>query len=158
DQIDGATRWGLDDGTAAFGVRAVFKHQGLPGSIAQPTTSAAMTTVDVIGDARADHRVGAAREREVGYLLVEAQRLHDPHGELGLGTEQRAYTTLSAGATSSWAIALGAHRLTTGGELRGDYFRDRDTSGVQPTEAGNRLGGALAIAAELALDPTVAIT
>src|SRR6185369_11203501 len=69
-----------------------------------------------------------------------------------------AYTTLSGGASSSWVVAIGPDRITAGGELRGDYFRDRDVSGTQPTEAGNRLGGGLALACELALDPTVAIT
>ncbi len=158
DQVDGATRWGRADGGVVGGLRAAYKHQGLPGSVANPTMDSSLTTVDVIGDARGDHQIGAASERELGYLLVEGQRLHDPRGELGLGSEQRAYTTLSGGATSTWIVAVGDHRLTGGVEARADDFHDRDTTGKQPTESGERLGGALALAADLALDSTITIT
>src|SRR5262245_25523018 len=65
DQIDGAARLGTDD--AQGGVRVAWKHQGLPGSIAQPALAATMTTLDTIADGHGDLRVGRATARQLGY-------------------------------------------------------------------------------------------
>ena len=154
DQVDGAARLGTRDGTTAGGLRAAWKHQGLPGSTAQPALYATLSTVDVIGDARAEHAVGDAIARELGYVLVETQRLRDPDAELGLGAEERAYLTLSGGATSTWRYA----RATAGLELRADRFRDEDTTGMQPTAIGDRVGGALLASYDLVPDETIVIT
>jgi iron complex outermembrane receptor protein len=158
DQFDGASRVGTPDGTVAGGLRLAYKHQGLPGSIAEPALDASLTTVDVIGDARAEHAIGAASERELGYVLVESQRLHDPLAELGLGAQQRAYLTLSGGATSVWHAPIAGDRATLGLELRGDRFRDEDANGMQPTVSGDRVGGAVLAAYDLALAPQLVVT
>ncbi|MGE5180838.1 MAG: TonB-dependent receptor plug domain-containing protein [Acidobacteriota bacterium] len=157
DQVDAATRAGTLDQQTAGGLRAAWKHQGLPGSTAQPAIKASLTTLDVIGDARGEHAIGDASERELGYLLVETQRLRDPLGELGLGTQQRAYVTLSGGATSTWHARVAGDRVTAGVELRGDRFRDEDTSGVQPAITGDRVGGALLGSYDLALAPELVV-
>lgn len=121
-QLDAASRVGTND--AAGGLRLAYKDQGLPGSIAQPSLHANLRTADAIADARA--------EDVHVYALVEAQRLRDPDGELGLGMQDRDYLTLSAGANG----ALHTHGLTAGAELRADRFSDGMVE-------GDRAGGAL---------------
>ncbi|HUJ57825.1 MAG TPA: TonB-dependent receptor, partial [Kofleriaceae bacterium] len=158
DQVDAASRLGRADRSAEGGLRVAWKDQGLPGSITEPAFAARLETVDVIGDARGEHQLGPASERELGYLLVEDQQLRDPMGELGLGSQRRAYLTLSGGASSTWAARLGDQRLTAGVELRGDSFRDHDLSGAQPIVSGDRLGGAVLAALDLAMDPAVVVT
>jgi vitamin B12 transporter len=160
DQVDAATRVGAAERGPAGGVRASWKHQGLPGSTAQPSLQASLSTVDVVGDARAEHAIGGggAIARELGYVLVETQELRDPLGELGLGAQARANLTLSAGATTTWRFAVGADRAIAGLELRGDHFRDRDEAGVQPEVTGDRAGGALLAAYDRALAPQLVVT
>ncbi|HSD89962.1 MAG TPA: TonB-dependent receptor, partial [Kofleriaceae bacterium] len=157
-QLDLTSRAGLADRTAVGGVRLAWKQQGLPGSATQPSLDARMTTLDVIGDARGDLHVGPAIARLLGYVLVEQQELDDPSGELGLGTQQRGYLTLSGGATSTWHLPLGVHRVTAGIEVRGDRFRDRDMSGMRDAFIGDREGAAALAAVDLTLDPTIVVT
>ena len=158
EQLDAATRVGLADQRAAGGLRLAWRDQGLPGSIAQPALAAHLTTLDVIGDARADHAIGPALARELGYVLVESQDLHDETGELGLGAQLRHYVTVSGGASSTLRVPVHGDRATAGVDLRADSFRDRDASGAGPTVTGNRLGGAVLAAYDAALDPTVTVT
>ena len=146
DQLDVATRAGRLDRALAGGVRVAYKDQGLPGSVAQPAAAASMRTLDVIADAHAEQ--GDARE--LTYVLVEDQRLADPLGELGPGSQARRYRTLSAGASASYEIA--------GVELRADHFTDTDDRGMQPTVVGARYGGAAMIAKEIVLAPQLAVT
>jgi outer membrane cobalamin receptor len=148
DQLDAASRFGTERWAA--GGRAIWKHQGLPGNVAQPALAASLVTLDAIADARATHEWGAATARELGYVLVERQTLRDPDGELGLGAQDRAYLTLSGGAASTWTAALTerAH-ASVGGELRGDWFRD-DGAG-RDALVGTRGGAALAAMVEIAL-------
>ena len=151
--IDGATRWATTDRSIAGGLRAAYKRQGLPGSTAQPSRAAALSTGDAIGDAALDVRAGGATGRQLAYFLVERQHLDDPQGELGLGAADRDFLTLAAGASSTWRIALGPHRAVAGGELRAERFRDRDAVGRQPVLVGNRLGAAVTAAFDLVIDP-----
>jgi outer membrane cobalamin receptor len=154
-QVDAASRIGSE--TAAGGVRLAWKAQGLPGTIVQPALQASLDTLDVLGDGHAEHELGAVSERELGYVLVERQSLHDPAGELGIGMEDRRYLTLSGGATSTWLAAIGRHRATAGIELRADRFRDADAAGARPALAGDREGGALLAAVDLVADPAARI-
>lgn len=158
DQLDFVGRAGLADRAIAGGVRLAWKRQGLPGSVAQPSLDAAMSTLDAIADGRVTARVGAATGRQLGYLLVERQRLRDPSGELGVGTADRGYLTLSAGASTTWSRPLGCHRGTAGLELRGDRFRDMDLDGARATLVGTRAAGSLALAAELAAAAGLVVT
>jgi iron complex outermembrane receptor protein len=156
DAVDLATRWGVApgaSGAAAGGVRAAYKRQGLPGATTNPALAASLSTLDVVGDGAFDLRVGGALAHQLAYLLVERQHLGDPMGELGLGAAERDSLTLAGGASSSWRLAIGAHRGQLGGELRGERFRDRDATGAQRTLVGNRLAAALAAAADLVIDP-----
>jgi iron complex outermembrane receptor protein len=157
-QVDVVTRAGRVDRSLVGGARLGWKSQGLPGGVQDPTAATNMSTLDVLADARGDVDVGRATARHLGYFLVENQRLHDPEGELKLGNQNRAYLTLSGGASSTWTVPLGAHRLAAGVELRGDRFRDADRMGGRAAAVGDREGGALMAGIDFALDPTVVIT
>lgn len=156
DAVDGATRWGTADRRAVGGVRVAYKRQGLPGSIANPSSSARLSTTDVIGDGAFDVRLGGATARQLAYVLVERQHLGDPLGELGLGAAERTFSTFAGGGSSTWKLALGPHRGALGVELRGERFGDRDRTGMQPALVGNRLAGAVTAAADLVIDPPAA--
>jgi iron complex outermembrane receptor protein len=153
DAVDGATRWGTADRAVVGGARVAYKRQGLPGSTINPALGAQLTTTDAIGDAAFDAGVGGATARQLGYVLVEHQRLDDPRGELGLGAAERDFLTLAGGASSTWHIALGPHRGVIGGEARGERFRDRDQAGTAAALVGTRLAGAITAAADLVIDP-----
>jgi vitamin B12 transporter len=152
-QLDATSRIGTRDRSAASGVRVVSKRQGLPGSAAQPSFTPSLTTTDVIADGRFDASVGAATARHLGYLFVESQRLRDPDGEIGLGTQDRGNRTAAAGMTSTWRLPLGRHRATAGVEARAERFRDKDHQGIRAPLIGHREGGALLAALDVALDP-----
>jgi len=160
DQLDAATRAGDPDGRWVTGARALWKRQGLPGSIAQPAGVADMATLDLIADGRGDVDVGAIRARQLGYVVVERQVLRDPMAELGLGTQDRGYLTVAGGASSIWtrAFAGGRVRGTSGVELRGERFRDADRDGARADLVGTRAGGAGAVAVDLDLTPAVTFT
>jgi hypothetical protein len=153
DALDGATRWGTADRSAVAGLRVAYKHQGLPGSIAQPAFTASLATTDVVGDGSFEAQVGPAVARQLGYVLVERQHLDDHDAELGLGRAERDSLTVAAGATSTWRFALGPHRGALGGELRGELFHDRDATRAQPGQEGHRLAAAVMASADLVLDP-----
>lgn len=157
-QLDGAARAGTIDRSLVGGVRVARKAQDLPGSTDAPSPDANITTLDVIADARGDVEVGAASARELGYVLVEHQRLRDADGKLGLGMQDRAYLTLSGGASSTWTVPFGVHRFAAGVELRADRFRDDDRMGDLATLRGDREGGAVLAGIDFALDPTVIVT
>jgi vitamin B12 transporter len=157
-QLDAATRIGTKDRSAVGGARVAWKGQGLPGSATQPSVRAEMSTLDVIGDARFDLHAGSAIARQLAYALVEWQRLDDPAGELGLGSQERGYLTLSGGASSTWHAPLGPHRATAGVELRADRFTDTDRTGMRAPFIGDREGGAALAAVNFQLDPTIVVT
>jgi vitamin B12 transporter len=159
DQIDAATRAGDEDGAWAAGVRALWKSQGLPGSVAQPAREAELSTIDVIGDGRFDAQIGQARARQLGYLFVERQTLRDPMAELGLGSQDRGYLTLAAGASTTWTRMLGdSDRGTLGLELRGERFTDADREGMRADLTGTRAGGAISAGLDITLAPALVIT
>jgi len=158
DLIDAATRAGLEDGGLTGGVRVLWKRQGLPGSTAQPAFEAEMSTIDVIADGRGDVEVGAANARQLGYLLVERQVLGDPMAELGLGTQDRGYFTISGGASTTWTVPIAAHRGLAGIELRGDRFRDSDRDGSRADLVGTRGNAAASLAFDLALAEALVVT
>ena len=155
-QLDASSRLGT--ATTSGGVRLAWKQQDLPGSTQQPSFAADLKTIDLVADARTDLAVGPAIARELGYVLVESQHLHDPDGELGLGTQARQYRTLSAGATTTWLAPVGPHRLSAGLELRADRFTDTDERGAQPSVEGDRVGGALLAAFDAHLAPDLLVT
>ena len=157
-QLDGASRIGLVDRSAVGGARVGNTRLGRRGSAAKPTMHASMATLAVIGDGRFDARVGAATARQIGYVLVEHQLLRDRSGELGVGAQDRTYLTLSGGASTTWHAPIGAAWLTTGVEVRGDKFTDTDDSGTNPALGGDREGGAVLAAIDLALGETIVVT
>lgn len=158
DQLDLASRVADAARTRVGGARVAWKQQGLPGSTAQPAVAAELATLDVIADGRVDASLGRATARQLGYLLVEQQALRDPLGELGLGTQDRRYLTLSGGASTTWTVGLGAHRAIGGLELRGDRFRDTDHDGMRSALVGTRGTGAASLALDLAAGDRIVVT
>lgn len=158
DQFDASTRIGSTRSPLIAGARLALKTQGLPGTTANPSSAATLSTVDGVLDVQGDTIVGDAVARNLGFLLLEYQTLDDPQGELGLGTVDRAYTTYSLGASSTWKLPVRAHRLAGGLELRADSFGDRDKTGVQEPLDGTRVGGALTGAMDLALASELVVT
>ncbi len=158
DQLDLGARVGEETGKWATGLRLLAKHQGLPGSIAQPAGDAEMSTVDVIGDGRFDASISGFRARQVAYVLVERQALRDRAGELGLGSNDRRYTTMAGGASTIWSRLFGSARGTAGLELRGERFVDADEQETRGALSGSRTGGAVSAALDLTLAPTLVIT
>ena len=156
-QLDAATRIGDEAQTTAGGVRFAYKQQGLPGSITQPALATSLSTLDVVGDARHTTDVGPATATQLGYVLVEQQRLRDPDAELGIGSQDRGYLTLSGGASSTWHLPIARHRAAAGVELRADRFRDADRTNMREPLVGDREGGALMASFDLVLDPDAAI-
>jgi iron complex outermembrane receptor protein len=158
DQLDLAARLG---GTGAAqpvgGLRATWRDQGLPGSATAPTMTAALETTAIVGDAAISTTTGAATARHRGYGIVEWQRYRDLDGEVGLGVQDRRYVSGSGGAVTSWAVPLGRHRLTAAADARADVFRDHDELADRPRVTGDREGGGLAIAADLALGAVVLV-
>lgn len=159
DQLDAASRVGFTGGRSlvrggAGGVRIAYKHQGLPGTVSQPTKEANLSTIDVI----ADGNLAIGPSKQLGYVLIERQRLRDPMGELGLGPEDRSYLTLSGGASSTWAHAFGPHRATAGVELRADRFRDADREDSRDALVGTRGNGAASLAMDFALGDSIVVT
>lgn len=157
-QIDAVTRAGNVDRSVVGGARVAWKSQGLPGGVQDPTAVTSMSTLDVLADARGDVDVGRATARQLGYFLVEDQHLRDPNNELKLGQQDRAYLTLSGGASSTWMVPLGQHRLATGVEVRGDRFRDEDQMNQRAPLISDREGGAAMAGLDIALDSTIVIT
>lgn len=160
DQLDLGGRLGEQHGAWAAGLRLLAKRQGLPGSIAQPADAARLTTVDAIADGRFELAAGeATRARQLGYLLVEWQALRDRQGELGLGRNDRRYTTLAGGGSSVWTHGFGGGaRGTAGIELRGERFVDADDLASRGALSGSRVGGAVSAEVDLALAPALIIT
>ena len=160
DAIDAAVRLGRGPGLAdrTAGARILWKRQGLPGSIAQPAFAAKLSTLDVLADGHVDIDVGRARARQFGFVLAEWQALGDPKAELGLGTQDRGYVTLSGGASTTWSLPLGAHRGTAGLELRGDRFSDSDRDGSRATLVGTRGNAAAALALDVTAGANVVVT
>lgn len=157
-QLDATTRAGNAERDTVGGLRVAWKRQGLPGSATQPSVAASLATLDVVGDGRFAARVGPAVAHQLGYLLVEQQRLRDPQGELGLGSQDRGYTTISGGASSTWRAPVGPHRAIAGLELRADHFRDVARDGTRDPLVGDRQGGAVLGAFDLALGEAIVVT
>ncbi len=152
-QVDASSRIGTRDRSKLGGIRVLWKDQGLPGTATQPSLQPSLSTLDTFADGRFDVTAGRAVARQVGYVLVEDQHMRDPDGEIGLGAQDRAYLTLSGGASSTWRVPLDRHQLTMGAEVRGDRFRDRDERGLRETLRGAREATTLLAALDLVLAP-----
>ncbi len=158
DQVDASTRFATRAHPLGAGLRLAWKRQGLPGSTAKPAPTARLTTFDAILDASGETRAGAWTGHQLGYGLFERQGLRDAMGELGLGDAERSYTTVSLGVSSTWRRAIGAHRFSTGAELRADGFSDHDDRADTDAVSGTRAGGAVLGAIDLALAPQLVVT
>lgn len=158
DQVDAAVRLGgTGDHAPVGGVRATWRHQGLPGTASAPAYHADLSTISALADAAIATPIGAAVGTHRGFVLVERQRYRDRDGEVGLGVQDRRYLSGSAGATTAWALGVGRHRASAAVDLRGDVFRDHDDLTDRPRVTGDRLAGGLALADDVSITPALAI-
>ncbi len=158
DQVDAATRFATRSRPIGAGLRIAWKREGLPGSTAAPAPTAKLRTFDGILDAGGETHVGDWTGHQLGFALLELQRLTDRTGELGLGDARRSYTTFSLGVSSTWHRQLGAHRISAGAELRADDFSDHDDRTDTDAVSGTRAGGAITAAIDLVLAPQLVVT
>jgi vitamin B12 transporter len=159
--VDASTRVGAHDQTWSAGVRGVVKDQQLPGSIYYPAMQASLSTRNLIVDGSkhqasivdnnptwsADHKL---------FGTMEEQTYRDPVGEIGLGAQQRKYLVLAAGAQTQGSVAISDHSLTAVLQGQGEHFADhRVGDDIAPSTAGNRIGGAMAVGANIQVTSAV---
>ena len=72
DQFDASTRIGSTKSPLIAGARLALKTQGLPGTTANPSRAATLSTVDGVLDVQGDTIVGDAVARNLGFLLLES--------------------------------------------------------------------------------------
>ena len=101
----GARRWRAPDLEAA-GAAGQHGGAGPGGASCRPSTRWSTR--------RATPRSGARSRASSATSSSSTRASRDPAGELGLGAADRANATLSAGASSTWRLPVGAHRLAAG--------------------------------------------
>lgn len=171
DQLDAALRGRIHPGgwRLTAGARTLWKRQGVPGSASVQSRTASLSTFSQMGDAEAE-RPGAfgaaALTAHLGaFGLFELQRYRDLDGEIGVGAQDRRYTTVSTGAAAGVDAALGPHRthtLSAAAQAGLELYTDTDlmASGGQGSgmtrEHGRRwlLSLAVADAIRLGRDPS----
>lgn len=158
DQLDAALRLGgTGDHAPVGGVRATWRHQGLPGTASAPAYRADLATISVLADGAIATTAGPMLGRHRGFVLVERQRYRDRDGEVGLGVQDRRYLSGSAGATTAWGFSTARHRASAAVDVRGDVFRDHDQLTDRPRVTGDRLAGGVAIEDDVGLTPAVSV-
>jgi iron complex outermembrane receptor protein len=132
---------------------ALHKRQGVPGSAWAQALHAALATTsglasgELLGAPFGDDGPIIAQR---AYAMIEGQTFRDPDNEVGLASNNRGYTTLAGGSTSSVRWQRGRHAGAAALELRGDWFHDVDLDQARPVTRGLRVGGALALADDVA--------
>lgn len=146
DAVDGVARLRASRGpaTAELGARTMWKRQGVPGSAHVQSQRASIESLTQIVDASAetvalldDPRLGG---KAGGYLAFERQHYLDADGEVGLGAQDRLYHSISGGLRASVSRVAGAHVLSAGADLSGDYFRETDRARDAMRTFGGRVG------------------
>jgi iron complex outermembrane receptor protein len=155
DQLDGAVRAGGVRGAWSWRaeVSGLGKKQGVPGSAWQQSMVASLATASGLASAQAAGAPwgdGGPVTTARAYALVEAQHYRDPLNEIGVYDDDRKYLTLSGGATSAWKLQRGRHDASGALDLRADWFRDEDVTGMRPTARGRRGAIGLALADDIA--------
>ena len=158
DQLDGAgrMRWRASGTTVEAGQRASWKTQGLPGPATVMSRSATLATLRAITDLRATKTRAFGRdELDLGgsaYFVAERQHFADPLGEIGLGVDDRTYTTLAGGVGGTAALALGERQLAQALlEGRAETLVEEDHLAERVPASGRRLAAAAALADEILL-------
>lgn len=138
------------------GQRLSWKWQGVPGPSGVMAQNAALGTLRSVTDLR------LLRPRLFGwspldgaaaaFFVAERQRWQDREGEIGLGQQDRGYTTLAGGLALRAGIALGAHHLVAAAvEPRVEWFAEDDLmAGGTPLE-GFRAGAGLSASDQIVL-------
>ncbi len=145
DQGEGALRlrWGERRTRAQLGARALVKAQGLPPTSSLPGAGAALDTTRVIYDARVE-RSGALALSAAAFGLAAREHYVDGDNTVGVGVQDRRYTSLGGGVSGQLGWSTRRQRLTVAQELRTEWFSEEDLA------AGGTRGGAQRWAAVLA--------
>ena len=118
------------------GARARRQQQGVVGSVQRPSARARLNTASLLVDAhlRAPHRIGHATV--LSYAFAEDQRYRDPLGEIGLGTDDRHYSTLATGLTGGSELVVSPKQTCCdpGGHSSRSVSRPRSIDGRRATQ------------------------
>ena len=146
DQVNAALRGRIHPGgwTLTAGARSLWKRQGVPGSASVQSRTTSLTTFSQMADADAE-RPGAFGAAALtahlgGFGLFERQRYRDIDGEIGVGAQDRRYTTVSAGTAAGLDAALGPHRthtLSASAQVGLEVFTDTDMMSADGQEPGS---------------------
>lgn len=161
DQLDSVARYRRERGdlTVAGGVRLSWKRQGIPGGASVQATSASLSTLTPIADlSLTARRIGGRDSLTVtGKAFVSAERQHflDLDSEVGLGSQDRRYRTLSTGLSGSLRFDIGS-RQRVGLGVDGTLDRFAETDALRASEdelrlSGHRIGTAATGSYELTL-------
>jgi len=155
DRVDAVARVRAVDGplTVEAGTRTLAERQGVPGSATVQSLDASLETVGQLADVtvRRRHLLGSAGASGVlsGWASFERQRYRDLANEVGVGTQDRRYRSISAGARGAVTIARGAHLIRAGVDAAADYYDDRDLlDGGRRRAYGGRLRAGVSLADE----------
>ncbi len=157
DHVDGAVRAGARDGAVAWtaGARGLWRAQGLPGRAPTPSLRAQLDTASALVDGMVEVAeaagVAGATARAQAWGLIEAQRYADLDGEVGVGTQDRRYRTLSGGAAAAASWARGRHVAALGLDGRVDRFRDHDALRGDARVHGTRHAAGVALGDDVAV-------
>lgn len=161
DQVEtgGRFRTGGDHWDLRGGLRGAWRGQGVPGSASVQSDSTSLTSWSQLLDVAADlRRLGGSDRLSLhgsGFVSVDRQRYLDLDSEVGFGTQDRRYWTVSGGARGRLSIDADRHVVSLGADLRGDYFADRDLlldDAADRRTAGTRLGSGITLSDDVSLD------
>lgn len=172
DQIDAVARTRGRRGALDYqaGLRSGWKDQGVPGSASVQSSRTALASMTHIADVQVSQERLAGSPAMTGHVsaygVLEWQRYQDPAGEVGLGVQNRRYTSASAGTVARISLDPAAwgvfgHLTTASVEARLDHFRDRDASAGEvggPDEGAGAEIGASTHGRRTTLAATVAHT
>ena len=161
DRVDAVARYRTRHGdlTVEGGGRWSLSRQGIPGSASVQSQRTSLATVSQLLDARATRQrlLGSPRlmGRASAFLDLSWQHYQDLADEIGVGAQDRRYTTVAAGASGRVTADAGpGHVLSAGIEAQLDVFRERDAlagAGEDRGGHGLRTGLGLTLADEWAL-------
>lgn len=161
DRVDAVARYRARRGdlTVEGGGRWSLSRQGIPGSASVQSQRTSLDTMSQLLDVRATRQrlLGSPRlmGRASAFLDLSRQHYQDLADEIGVGAQDRRYTTVAAGATGRVTADAGpGHVLSAGLEAQLDVFRERDALASAENDRGGhglRTGLGLTLADEWAM-------
>ncbi len=157
DQLYGLARarYSWRDTLFELGSRTTFKDQQLPGVGSVQSYAASLSSFSELVDAQLRYAPpgGRTHAQANAYLLFERQRYRDLQGEIGIGTQDNRYQTLSIGTTARVRHRLGERHivaLSSDGRLE-RYVQHDMLSGAMPGPRGWRWNTGVSASDDIAL-------